>query len=72
MTDDAPDARLRCPGMMHHTGVLQLHLEWAGCRTKRASQEADGELDLDVWGRLDIIKTVVDRWDGEGSIEVVQ
>ena len=42
----------------------------AGCRARRATEQAIGQ--LVVWGRPDIIRTVVDRWDGEGTIEVLE
>jgi len=40
----------------------------AGCRVQRGEQ-AD---DLDVWGDRDDVYAVLQRWDGEGSVEVLE
>jgi len=54
--------------MLHHVGVVWLRLERSGCRVRRGEQ-AD---DLDVWGDRDDVYAVLQRWDGEGSVEVLE
>ncbi len=63
-----PTARLRCHRMINHVGVVWLRLDRAGCVVRPGA----GRDELDVWGDPDDIHRVLERWDGEGSIEVVE
>lgn len=68
MIDPEPTVRLRCHRMIHHQGVLWLRLTNTGCRVARGV----GPDDLDVWGDRDDVHQVLEGWDGEGSIEVLE